>query len=75
MATIQLEVDPERRLADGAPGTGIYVRARDPEGHWDAFDICELTRPSLIEWLRSRGGNNPWAEEVVLILLGHPRSP
>ncbi len=63
-----LQTDPERQSGD----TGIYVRAQDINGKWGSFDICELTRASLLEWLKSRGGDNPWAENTVLILLGHP---
>lgn len=58
--------------------TGIFVRARHPEqtthdmaGRWDTIDIYFLTRDSLLEWLRSRGGDNEWAENVVGTLLGH----
>lgn len=58
--------------------TGLYVRARHPEqaehdraGRWDSVDIYFLNKESLLEWLRSRGGDNPWAEDVVGILLGH----
>jgi len=50
--------------------TGIFVRA-EHEGKWDAYDIYLLDAPSLLEWLRSRGGKNEWAENVVGILLGH----
>ena len=35
------------------------------------FDIGELDCDSLMRWLRSRGGYNEWAENVVAILLGH----
>lgn len=51
--------------------TGIYVRAKNAAGTWGAVDIAHLDRPSLVAWLRSRGGANEWAENVVLILLGH----
>ena len=51
--------------------TGIYVRARALDGTYRTFDIGELTSASLLEWLRSRGGDNPWAEDVVGLLLGH----
>lgn len=49
---------------------GIPVRALD-DGKWVTTDIAHLDRESLLSWLRSRGGDNPWAENVVLILLGH----
>lgn len=74
-----MEADAKRLKADakrldpkeGWASTGIYVRAQLPDGKWDAVDIIHLDKPSLLEWLRSRGGDNPWAEDVVGILLGH----
>jgi hypothetical protein len=51
--------------------TGIYVRARNEAGVCSAFDIAHLDRDSLHKWLRSRGGENLYAENVVLQLLGH----
>ena len=51
--------------------TGIYVRAQDINGKWISCDIADLTRDSLFQWLRSRGGENPYAENVVGLLLGH----
>jgi hypothetical protein len=62
-----MKVDPERLLE---PKTGIYVRA-EYEGAWANADIAHLDRDSLMAWLRSRGGDNPWAENTVAILLGH----
>lgn len=64
-----LRVDPDRegRLHEA---TGIYVRALH-DGRWISADIAELDQPSLHAFLRSRGGDNPWAESVVEILLGH----
>jgi hypothetical protein len=60
--------------------TGIYVRALNSEGKWSNLDIAELNLDiaelnldSLNVWLKSRGGDNPWAESVVRILLGHTR--
>lgn len=73
---MKLIVDDQR----GRPGsvernaTGIFVRAKYGE-EWGAFDIATLTRSSLIEWLRSRGGDNEWAENAVAMLLGHESSP
>lgn len=66
-----LRIDPERRYLHEA--TGFYVRAHDGE-RWMNADIAELNTDSLYRWLRSRGGDNPWAESVVLGLLGHDRS-
>jgi hypothetical protein len=48
--------------------TGIYVRAKYHD-KWGAHDIAVLTRESLFQWLRSRGGANDWAEQVVFALL------
>jgi hypothetical protein len=65
-----VNVDPER---DGiSPTTGMYVRAkRANDDRWGNCDISELDAPSLLIWLRSRGGENIWAENTVGILLGH----
>lgn len=51
--------------------TGIYVRALNEDKKWESVDISHLDRDSLQSWLRSRGGENQWAENVVMILLGH----
>lgn len=51
--------------------TGIFVRAMLPDGDWDSVDIIYLDKESVLEWLRSRGDDNEFAEDVVLILLGH----
>lgn len=71
-----LKIDPERfEEQDGDPesfpATGIYVRAQFPDGQWSSVDIYCLTKDSLLGWLKSRGGDNRWAEDVVGILLGH----
>jgi hypothetical protein len=68
---MELEIDPERVWLAGS--TGIYVRAQNEHGRWVNADIATLTKESLITFLRSRGGENEWAESVVLILLGHER--
>lgn len=77
-----LRVDPARSKKDKGPcngcghnpyETGIYVRAFDPtERLWVTVDLAYLDANSVREWLRSRGGDNEWAENTVLILLGHP---
>lgn len=67
---VELKVDPERQGYALATSTGVLVRAKR-EGRWDNVDIVELDAASLLAWLRSRGGHNPWAENVVGILLGH----
>lgn len=66
----ELKVDPKRRLSGEDPSTGVYVRAQ-LDGKWGSFDISELDSPSLHTFLRSRGGENSWAESIVAILLGH----
>lgn len=51
--------------------TGIYIRAQI-DGRWENVDIGDPRVPDerIMEWLRSRGGSNPWAEKVVMMLLG-----
>jgi hypothetical protein len=61
-------VDPDRM--DRNDTTHIYVRAV-VDGQPQSVDIACLDTESLLGWLRSRGGSNPWAEHVVLMLLGH----
>jgi len=50
--------------------TGIFIRA-EINGKWDAVDIGDkrLSDEKILEWLRSRGGENVWAENCVLVLL------
>jgi hypothetical protein len=72
-----LKVDEVRivaRRVGALPDTGILVRARTTEGEYKSVDITILDRDSLLRWLRSRGGANQWAEEVVCILLKHERN-
>jgi len=66
---MKLKVMPGREGTE--PGTGVYVRALNTSGEWINADIAQLDAESLLTWLRSRGGDNPWAEDVVGILLGH----
>ena len=67
---MDLKVDDSR--VEAVSHTGIYVRAfSKEENHHGSYDIAELDAESLLVWLRSRGGDNPWAEDVVGILLGH----
>lgn len=77
----ELIVDPERFEANKgvADSTGIFVRARWPNDapsdgvrFWDSHDIQNLTKESLLEWLRSRPN---FAEDTVLLLLGYERDP
>jgi len=75
-----LEIDPERyeSLGDDGAHTGIYVRAKHVHntenavaGKHASVDIAVLTKDSVLTWLRSRGGENAWAEDVVGHLLGY----
>lgn len=68
--TDTLRIDPNRIHYDGM--TNILVRALSPDQRWTNADIAQLDRPSLLAWLRSRGGANEWAEGVVFALLDHP---
>lgn len=67
--TDRLKVDPNRVHYDGM--THIFVRALSPDGRWMNADIAQLDQPSLLSWLRSRGGANEFAEGVVFALLDH----
>jgi hypothetical protein len=60
--------DPERVHL---PETGIFVRALDLDGKFDAIDISHLTKESLLAWLRDK--KPVFVEGVVLVLLGHSR--
>ena len=66
-----LRVDSTRQHLHGT--TGIYVPALTlgEEGVETSADIAELDTDSLLRFLRSKGGENEWAEGVVLALLGH----
>ena len=70
---LRLRLDPHRAdmgLKGGAE-TGIYVRATDDKNVPCSIDIVQLDRASLIAWLRSRGGRNVWAENVIMLIFGH----
>jgi len=64
----KLRVDPMRR---NHPETGIYTRAYLMSGEVASVDIVHLDAASLLKWLRSRGGENKWAENCFGVLLGH----
>ena len=68
---MELAVDKIRLENDYSFHTGVFVRAKFPNGKWDSVDVSLLTKESLLEWLRSRGGNNPYAENFVGILLNY----
>ena len=68
----ELKVDLEREAENikYGPQTGIYVRATKND-KWGSYDIADLEKESLLAWLKSNGGDNSTAENVVGILLGH----
>jgi len=67
-----VKIDPKRyKERSFSDSTGIYVRAQVPNRQWESVDIAELDYDSLMQWLRSRGGSNEWAENTVALLLGH----
>lgn len=68
-ADAPLMIDPDR--VSSRQCTGIYVRARSITGRWRSADIAHLDSRSLLAFLRSRGGGNAWAEDVVGLVLGH----
>jgi hypothetical protein len=68
MSDEEFRTDPARRGC--VTETGIFVRAKVGD-KWDIVDIAELDKASLLAWLRSRGGDNQWAENCVGMLLGH----
>jgi len=51
--------------------TGIFITV-EVDGKWWSLDIGDhrVTDEQVLMWLRSRGGHNPWAENVVLKFLG-----
>lgn len=67
MPTI-LRVCPERYVSTEA--VGVPVRAQHDDGTFSAVDIAELDAPSLLAFIRSRGGSNEYAESLVFHLLG-----
>lgn len=64
-------VDPKRRRR---ARSGVFVRAfvRTDKGDvYGSYDVADLDAESVQMWLRSRGEQNKWAEQFVMILLGH----
>ncbi len=66
----ELKVDPKRLKQLTGESTRMRARAKH-DGCWGSYDIVALDKPSLLAWLKSQGGDNPWAEDAVGILLGH----
>lgn len=75
MAQEPYEIDQDR-LAESlveTPDTsnlGLLVRVKNGPG-WDVADAYALTRESLLRWLRSRGGKNLWAENIIMDIMGY----
>ena len=65
------KTDPERVSLRDA--TGVYDRAIGNDGRWGSYDIAELNRDSLVDFVRSRGEVSTWALHLILIMLGHDR--
>lgn len=66
--TPNLAVDPDRK---GYQMTGIYCRALVDGRRFRNVDIASLTPDSLLRYLRQHGGSNPFAEDIVgLLVLG-----
>ena len=68
---MEYSVDVKRYDKYENSSTGIYVRAKMPDGTFGNADILWLSKESLDAWLVSRGGKNGWAENCVALLLGH----
>lgn len=58
--------------AENFAGTGVFVRAKCPDGNYRQVDVTLLTKASLTSWLRSRNGANTWMENFIFCLLDHP---
>ncbi|OKH14872.1 hypothetical protein NIES592_08320 [Fischerella major NIES-592] len=71
MSDFDLYIDSTRWHEKDKWETGIPIRAKLRDGGYEAADIGVLEKDSLPAFLRSRGGDNIWAENIVGILLGH----
>lgn len=70
---MNLLVDP-RRLKKFEDATRIYVRAKDPDTDtYESYDIAQLDKDSLKEWLLSRN-DTQWMLDVIFVILGHGHS-
>lgn len=67
-----LRVDKNR--AGLVPETGIYVRAIGLDSRWGTYDMAELDKESLAEFVRSRGDVPDFAVGIIEILLDHSRT-
>jgi len=68
---MELRVDDNRLEDYNLLKTNIPIRALFPDGKWGTCDIIYLEKESLLTWLRSRGGKNEYAENLVGLLLGY----
>lgn len=56
--------------------TGVMVKGKHTNADtFGQYDVKYLDRDSLSRWLRSKGGNNELAEDMVRRLLGHAAQP
>ena len=63
-----MQIDP-KRLESYVPGC-IPIRAQDPrDNKWGSFEVAQLSKESLIEWLKDRPRS--YVEDVLGIMLGH----
>ena len=59
-------------MAEPDPRISDHRRHLAAIGHdVDGVDLNHLTTEALVEYLRRHGGHNPWAENLLLGLLGH----
>lgn len=66
------ETDPEREGDTFHNLTGIYLRAKGTNGKRGSYDIAELRECDVRHWLKTEGGDNPLAENIVVNhMLGH----
>lgn len=72
---MKLKFDPQRRNRFQVARTGILVRAQNEDGKFENIDAVHLDASSMLVWLRSRGGYNPWAEQVLFRVLGYEDIP
>jgi hypothetical protein len=64
---MSLKVDPNRV---GKVESGILVQA-STDYEMGRYDCMDLDAQSFFEWMRSRGGENEWAENILLTIAGY----
>jgi len=67
---VELKVDPDRMKFKEL--TGIFVRAKNGDS-WGSYDCAVLDKPSFLSWIRSRGGSNAFAEDILGLVMGYGR--